>query len=76
MLNSNNSTENYGCRWARISFRGDLYSQESTFPLVIVMFLVGIGAVVSIIWKFNILCSDMHYAAYQIATNPTSLNDL
>ena len=34
MLNSNNSTGNYGRMWARIRFRGDLYSQESTFPLV------------------------------------------
>ena len=34
MLNSNNATENYGRRWARIRFRGDLYSQESIFPLV------------------------------------------
>jgi len=33
MLNSNNSTENYGRRWAR-RFDRDLYSQESTFPLV------------------------------------------
>jgi len=34
MLNSNNSTGNYGRRWARIRFRGDLYTHESTFPLV------------------------------------------
>ena len=38
MRNSNNSTENYGRRWARIRFRGDLYSQESTFPLVSYVF--------------------------------------
>jgi len=40
MFNSNNSTENYGRRWARISFRGDLYSQESTFPLVSIVLLL------------------------------------
>jgi len=34
MLSSNNSTENYGRRWARIRFCWDLYYQESTFPPV------------------------------------------
>ena len=43
MFNSNNSTENYGRRWARIRFRGDLYSQESTFPLVAAVIMSGIG---------------------------------
>jgi len=43
MLNSNNSTENYGRRWARIRFCGDLYSQESTFPLVATVIMSGIG---------------------------------
>jgi len=41
MLNSNNSTENYGRRWARIRYRGDLYSQESNFPLVCSVLISG-----------------------------------